>query len=120
MENKKERLLNAVWMWALSEGMDEIAEKEYTFGADRTFKKADKFYGFITEPDRSSEELKSKTDSLKCFYDYIYIVTNDRNKKKYIEENSITGVGIICDSNPFGLGQLFEVLKEAELLNQLK
>lgn len=117
MNDKNKNLLSAIWLWAISEGMEEITEKEYTFGADLTFKKADKFYGFITEPDRTKEELTEKSSALSAFYDYVYIATNDPQKKSYIEENTKKGIGIICDSNPFGLGQLFQILKEAELLN---
>lgn len=115
--NKKEMLLGTVWLWAISQGMTEIEDKKYIFGADKAFIKDKKTYAFLTEIDITPEELKKRTASLKHFYDYIYIVTNDRNKKKYIEETATKGVGIMCDSNPFGLGQMFEILKEAELLN---
>ena len=115
--SKKERLLNAAATWALLEGMEEITDKNYIFGADKAFVKNNKCYAFLSEIDLSPEELKAKVDSLSYFYNYIYIATNDRKKKKYIESNAIKGVGIVCDSNPFGLGQIFEVLKEAELLD---
>lgn len=115
--NKKELLLGAVWFWAISQDMMEIEDKKYIFGADRAFVKDNKCYAFITEIDRTPEELKKQSASLRHFYHYIYVVTDDRKKKKYIEETAMKGVGIVCDSNPFGLGQIFEVLKEAELLN---
>ena len=114
--SKKEMLLGAVWLWAVSQGMDEIEDEKYIFGADKAFIKDKKAYAFLTEIDKTPEELKKQTATLKSFYDYIYIATNDRHKRKYIEETAIKGVGIMCDSNPFGLGQIFEVLKEAELL----
>ena len=115
--SKKEMILGAVWLWAVSQGMDEIEDEKYTFGADKAFIKDKKTYAFLTEIDKTSEELKMQTAALKSFYDYVYIITNDRQKRKYIEETAIKGVGIMCDSNPFGLGQMFEVLKQAELLN---
>ena len=115
--SKKEMLLGAVWLWAVSQGMYEIEDEKYTFGADKAFIKDKKTYAFLTEIDKTAEELKMQTAALKSFYDYVYVITNDRQKRKYIEENAIKGVGIICDSNPFGLGQMFEVLKQAELLN---
>ena len=115
--SKKEMLLGAVWLWAVTDGMDEIEDKKYIFGADKAFIKDKKTYAFLTEIDKTPEKLKMQTAALKSFYDYVYIITNDRQKRKYIEETAIKGVGIMCDSNPFGLGQMFEVLKQAELLN---
>ena len=112
--SKKEMLLGAVWLWAVSQGMDEIEDEKYTFGADKAFIKDKKTYAFLTEIDKTAEELKMQTAALKSFYDYVYIITNDRQKRKYIEETAIKGVGIMCDSNPFGLGQMFEILREAE------
>jgi hypothetical protein len=97
--------------------MDEIEDEKYLFGADRAFIKDKNTYAILTEIDKTAEELKMQTAALKSFYDYVYIITNDRQKRKYIEETAIKGVGIMCDSNPFGLGQMFEVLKQAELLN---
>lgn len=114
--SKKEMLLGAIRLWALTQDMEEITDKNYIFGADKAFVKNNKCYAFLSEIDLSPEELKTKVDSLSYFYNYIYIATNDRKKKKYIESNAIKGVGIVCDSNPFGLGQLFEVLKEAKEL----
>ena len=115
--SKKEMLLGAVWLWAMTEGMDEIEDEKYIFGAEKAFIKDKKTYAFLTEIDKTPEELKKQTAALKSFYDYVYVITNDRQKRKYIEETAIKGVGIMCDSNPFGLGQMVEILKEAELLN---
>lgn len=114
--SKKEMLLGAVWLWAVSQGMDEIEDEKYTFGADKAFIKDKKTYAFLTEIDKTAEELKMQTAALKSFYDYVYIITNDRQKRKYIEETAIKGVGIMCDSNPFGLGQMFEILKQSQLI----
>ena len=114
---KKEMLLGAVWLWAVSQSMDEIEDEKYLFGADRAFIKDKKTSAILTEIDKSAEELKTQTATLKSFFDYVYVIINDRQKRKYIEESAIKGVGIMCDSNPFGLGQIFEVLKEAELLD---
>ena len=35
--SKKELLLGAAWFWAVSQGMDEIEDEKYTFGADKAF-----------------------------------------------------------------------------------
>jgi hypothetical protein len=113
---KKEMLLGAVWIWAVSQGMDEIEDEKYLFGADRAFIKDKKTYAILTEIDKSAEELKTQTATLKSFFDYVYVIINDRQKRKYIEETAIKGVGIMCDSNPFGLGQMFEILKQSQLI----
>lgn len=113
---KKEMLLGAVWLWAVSQGMDEIEDEKYLFGADRAFIKDKKTYAILTEIDKSAKELKTQTATLKSFFDYVYVIINDRQKRKYIEETAIKGVGIMCDSNPFGLGQMFEILKQSQLI----
>ena len=86
--SKKEMLLGAVWLWAVSQGMDEIEDEKYTFGADKAFIKDKKTYAFLTEIDKTAEELKMQTAALKSFYDYVYVITNDRQKRKYIEERN--------------------------------
>ncbi len=113
--DKKKLKLDTVRLWCLTTGYEETNDEIEV--ADLSFIKNGYRTSFITEFDKTSEELKKQTAVLKSFYDYIYIVTNDRQKRKYIEETAIKGVGIMCSSNPFGLGQMFEVLKEAELLN---
>ena len=35
--SKKEMLRGAVWLWAVSQGMYEIEDEKYTFGADKAF-----------------------------------------------------------------------------------
>ena len=44
--SKKELLLGAAWFWAVSQGMDEIEDEKYTYGADKAFKKDKKTYAF--------------------------------------------------------------------------
>ena len=65
--SKKELLLGAAWFWAVSQGMDEIEDEKYTFGADKAFIKDKKTYAFLTEIDKTAEELKMQTAALKSF-----------------------------------------------------
>lgn len=110
-------LLGAIRLWALTQGMKEITDEEdYTYWTDITFRKEDKIYGFITEFDRDAEKLKFKSVFVRDFCDYAYIVTDDEGKKKYIEDNTADGLGILCFSDPFGFGMTYRVLKEPELL----
>ena len=118
MKNKRERLLDAIRIWAISHSMDEITDdNDYTYWTDIAFTKEDKIYGFITEIDRDAEKLKFKSVFVRDFCDYAYIVTDDENKKKYIEDNTVDGLGILCYSNAFGLGMTYQVLKEAKWIS---
>ena len=115
--SKKEKLLGAIRLWVLTQGMKEITdEKYYTYWTDIAFKKEDKIYGFITEFDKNVEKLKFKSVFVRDFCDYAYIVTDDENKKKYIEDNTVDGMGILCYSNAFGLGMTYQILKNPRLL----
>lgn len=115
--DEKKNLLSAIRLWAISRGMYEITDDEdYTYWTDIAFKKENKIYGFITEFDRDAEKLKFKSVFVRDFCDYAYIVTYDESKKKYIKDNTIDGMGILCYSNAFGLGMTYQVLKEPDLL----
>lgn len=117
MIDKKKNVLSAVRLWAIFKDMEEIKDDEnYTCWTDIAFKKGDKIYGFITEFDRDAKKLKSSSVFARNFCDCIYTVTTDNKKKKYIEDNTVKGMGILCYSNPYGLGQLVQILKEAELI----
>ena len=118
MNDKKQKLLSAVWLWAISRGMEEITDDEnYTCHTDVTFSKDDKIYGFLTEPDRDAQKLQHASVFARSFCDYVYIVTDDEKKREYIKENSTENSGILCYSNPFGFGMTYQVLKEALLIN---
>ncbi len=116
MEEKKERMLSAVRFWTIPNGMEEIHDEDYTDLTDLVFKKDEKIYGFITEFDRDEKMLKSKSKTARDFCDYIYIVTDDNAKRKYIQDNTVKGTGILCYGNSFGLGYIYQVLREAELI----
>ena len=118
MTDKKKQMLSAIRLWALSQGMEEITDNEiYTYWTDIAFIKDDNIYGFITEFDRDAEKLKFKSVFARDFCNYAYIVTDDESKKKYIEDNTVEGVGILCYSNAFGLGMTYQVSKNPHLLH---
>lgn len=114
MNDKKKKMLSAIRLWAISQGMDEIVGNESH--TDIAFKKENRIYGFITEFDRDAEKLKSTSVFVRDCCDYVYIVTDDANKKTYIEENTVGNMGIVCYSNRFGLGMVYQVLKEATVI----
>lgn len=110
-------MLSVIRLWATSQDMEEITNDEnYTYWTDIAFTKDNKIYGFITEFDRDAEKLKFKSVFVRDFCDYAYIVTDDENKKKYIEDNTVGGMGILCYSNAFGLGMTYQILKNPRLL----
>ena len=112
MENKKKNMLSNIRFLALFGDMKEITvDKKYARYTDLTFEKDNKVYGFITEFDCYAKEIKQKTGAARKFCDYIYVVTNDTAKRKYIEDNIAKGTGIICYSDSFGLGMVWQELK---------
>ena len=117
MESKKEKLISAVRLWAVSHGMETITDNsDNEERADIAFKKLGKIYGFVTESERSEKELRSviAKSVLKC--DYIYVVTDDNARRRELLKNIPESCGILCYGDSFGLGCLYQVLKEAKKL----
>ena len=76
MDTKKQKMLCAVKLWAISQGMEEIIDDEsHRFWTDIAFKKGDAIVGFITEFDRDDQTLMSKMVFLRGFCNYIYTIT---------------------------------------------
>ena len=114
--NKKELVFGAVWLWAGSQGIDEITnDNDYWFCSDITFKKNNKTYAFIIEVERSFEELKTLTKKAALNCDYIYVVTDDNAKRRELIKVIPSACGILCYGNSFGLGNIYQILKEARL-----
>lgn len=109
---KKERMLNAVRLWCLSEGLEEINKESQS--DDLIFIKEGHHYGFITEFDKTIEELLMAISNSKS--NYIYIVTDDNAKRRKLIKVLPEYCGIFCDSNPFGLGMLTQILREPQFL----
>ena len=71
-------------------------------------------YNFITEFDKTSEELLTVISNSKS--NYIYIVTDDNAKRRELIKIIPEYCGIFCNSNPFGLGMLTQILREPQFL----
>lgn len=107
MTEKIKNMLSAVRLWAWAGGMSVIngacmdsliAEKN---GAKITF---------ITEFDKTHDELLKRIAAIKS--DYIYVVTDDNAKRQTLIKAIPKKCGILCYGNPFGLGCVYQVLKE--------
>ena len=112
--NNKENMLTAILFWAIARGYDEA---ENITDADLTFKMGDFKIAFITEFDKGKTQLKYNLASIKRNKsDFIYVVTGDNGKRRELVKNIPDYCGILCYANPFGLGFLYQVLKEPELI----
>ena len=119
MDTKKQKMLCAVKLWAISQGMEEIIDDEsYRYWTDIAFKKGDEIIGFITEFDRDDKTLMSKMVFSRDFCHYIYIVTDDGKKRDALVEKILPEYGILCYSDPYGLGFLYQILKEPKQIAQ--
>ena len=117
MDIKKQKMLCAVKLWAISQGMEEIIDDEsHRYWTDIAFKKGDEIIGFITEFDRDDKTLMSKMVFSRDFCHYIYIVTDDGKKRDALVEKILPEYGILCYSDPYGLGFLYQILKKPSLI----
>lgn len=116
MEEKKKKTLSSLRFWALSQGMEEVTDEKYTYWTDIAFIKDNKIYGFITEFNLDTKGLKSMSKYAREFCDYIYIVTDDNAKRKYIADNTAKDAGIFCCGDIYGLGYVYLTLREAKLI----
>lgn len=117
MDTKKQKMLCAVKLWAISQGMEEIIDDEsYRYWTDIAFKKGDAVVGFITEFDCDDETLMSKMVFPRNFCHYIYIVTDDSKKRDELIKKILPEYGILCYSDPYGLGFLYQILKKPSLI----
>lgn len=117
MADKKQTILSTVMIWAMWQGMVDITDdEEYRYHTDSRFEKDGKIIGFITEFDREGEELRNEAVKAKEFCDYVYIVVDDIKKSETIKNSTPTFCGILCYSNPYGLGYIFQVLREPQLI----
>ena len=109
--DKKKLKLDAVRLWCLTTGYEEINNE--TENADLSFIKNGYRTSFITEFDKTSEELLMAISNSKS--NYIYIVTDDNAKRRELIKIIPEYCGIFCDSNPFGFGMLTQILREPKL-----
>ena len=114
--NKKKLKLDAVRLWCLTTGYKEINNE--TENADLSFIKNGYRTNFITEFDKTSEELLMAVSNSKS--NYIYIVTDDNAKRHELIKVLPEYCGIFCNSNPFGLGMLTQILREPQFLGTMR
>ena len=113
MKNKKGRMLDAIRLWCLNNGLDEITDNEsYYYHTDIAFKKDGKITGFILEFDKDDEQLMFKMVFSRSLCDYVYVVTDDSKKRKDLTDKIMDEYGLFCYSDSFGLGYVYQVFKE--------
>lgn len=110
MIEEKKNMLSAALLWAWGENMKAESSDvssdmlvAYKDGLKTTF---------ITEFDKSKEKLIECIAKIKS--DFIYILTNDNGKRRELIEIIPDYCGILFYGNPFGLGNLYMVLKEPQ------
>ena len=113
LPEKKKRMLNAIRLWCLSEGLEEINDNT-NFYTDITFEKCGKTTGFIFEFDKDENLLKNKIATAESVCDYIYVVIDDSKKRKETADKIPKECGIWCYSDSSGLGYVYQVLKEVQ------
>ena len=67
---------------------------------------------FLTEFDKTKDELIESISKFKS--DFIYILTNDNGKRRELIKTIPDYCGILFYGNPFGLGNIYIVLKEPQ------
>lgn len=114
---KKERMMNAIRLWCIEQGLNEITDNEsYYYHTDIAFTKDNKITGFIFEFDKDDEQLMFKMVFSRSICDYVYVVTDDSKKRKELSDKIMDECGLLCYSNSFGLGYVYQVLKKPSLL----
>ena len=110
---KKERMMNAIRLWCTEQGLNEITDNDaYYYYTDIAFTKDDKITGFIFEFDKDDEKLEFKMIFSKDICNYVYVVTDDSKKRKELLDKIIDEYGLLCYSNSFGLGYVYQIFKE--------
>ena len=110
--DKKKLKLDTVRLWCFTTGYEEINDEVES--ADLNFNKKGYRTSFITEFDKTREELLTAISNSKS--NYIYIVTDDNAKRCELIKVIPPYCGIFCDSNLFGLGMLTQILREPQFL----
>ena len=113
LSENKVRISNAIRLWCFTEGLEEIIDNENYF-TNIAFRNEGKTTGFIFEFDKGEELLINKIASAKSVCDYIYVVIDDSKKRKETLDKIPKECGIWCYSDSFGLGFIYQLLKEAQ------
>ncbi len=114
MEQKKKRMYGALWLWCVGQGYEEVPSPQRK-GMDAAFIKGEKTIGFIFECNKTHEQLLFCIKKAKEQVDLVYVATNDWERAKELCKVLPEFCGIFCHANPFGLGIVTQVLREAKL-----
>lgn len=113
----KERMLSAIRLWCLKQGLEEITDNEsYYYHTDIAFKKDGKITGFILEFDKNDEQLMFKMVFSGSLCDYVYVVTDNLKKCKDLADKIMDKYGLLCYSDSFGLGYTYQLFREAKTI----
>lgn len=104
---EKSRLINAVKMWCLCRGFEETENSGCT--ADLVFKNGEKSVGFIILDEQTDDPLPLKTG---C--GLTYAVISDNRNRSTVQKKIPAAWGILCYGDPFGLGCLYQLFREAK------
>ena len=106
---EKNRLINAVKMWCLCRGFEEAENSDCT--ADLVFKTENKTIGFILCDEENDDSFSPKTE---C--DLTYAVISDPEKRSAVQQRIPDTWGILFYGNPYGLGYMYQLYREAKPL----
>lgn len=106
---EKNKLINAVKMWCLCRGFEEAENSDCT--ADLVFKNAEKTVGFIIFDEQTGNSFPLETG---C--DLTYAVISDPEKRNAVQGKIPDTWGILCYGNPYGLGYMYQLYREAKPL----
>ena len=106
---KQKRLLSAVKMWCMYHGFNETEKSEST--AELVFNNKEKTIGFILCDEENDDSFSLKT---KC--DLTYAVISDPEKRNAVQGKIPDTWGILCYGNPYGLGYMYQLFREAKPL----
>ena len=111
--DKKKLKLDALMFWWLGNDGTQINN---IASCDAVYICNNQKYGYITEFDKTKEELlKAIKDSISQL-DYIYVYTDDSSKKRELIKILPSNIGIFSNGDTFGLGMTIGVVKSAEKL----
>ena len=107
MKEENKRLANAVRLWCLCRGYEEMENQKSP--ADLVFNCEEKTVGFLICDEQADGSFPHETG---C--DLTYSVINNPENRSAVHKKIPAAWGILCYGNPFGLGYLYQVLREAK------
>lgn len=110
MDNKKQGLISSIKFWFLTGGMDDVTDdtQQDVLIAQKNGLKTT----YIIEIDKTKDELLAAINNAKS--DFVYVVVDDNQKRRELVKFIPDHCGIFCYGNPYGLGGLYQVLKNAK------